>query len=518
MSAVSICNIERYMTGRDRREPGAQPRWRRLLLLLLGTAAWLLLGGAATAQEVEFRAGSGGLGRADAAVREILARADYVVITADRVLGRGEVIAGDVIVLGATLRIEGTIRGDLVGVQSDIFARPGGAVGGTVVVLGGGFYGSTLAELERRPVSAVGYAYTFEARRRGGYTIVAPGGRVSLRPAGLYGLLFPGYDRVNALTVPLGLDFDRGSLAVLPDAELRLRIRTAREMFDGTLTLRWRSGRHEISVAGGRSVRTNDDWINGDVENSVYSFVAAVDTRNYYDADFLATGIELAFGSGALWNAELTLGWERARPLANEDPFSLFDVRADGFQANLPALEADAASLKLAGGVAKESPGGSALSAEVELEIADEELAGDLTFAVLGGGLRLRLPTIGRQVLVIEGKGQASLSDDAPPQRWRSLGAWGSLPTLVPTGQAGDRMWWTALTYQVPVTGGLGRVRSPFLWVQYAAGNAWTAGPRPSTIHDLGLGLTFGPLALAVYTAPSDDFKTVLTLGVDPRR
>ncbi|NIW36842.1 MAG: hypothetical protein GWN32_10010 [Gemmatimonadetes bacterium] len=481
------------------------------------TVAWVLFGGAASGQVVEFRAGSGGLARADEVVRSVLARGDYVVLTADRVLSPGEVIDGDVIVLGATLRVEGTIRGDLVGVQSDIFARPGGEVGGTVVVLGGGFYGSTLARLARRPVSAAVYGYTYETTRGGGYAIVAPGGRVSLRPAGLYGLLLPEYDRVNALTIPLGLDFDRGGMSALPDAELRLRIRSAREMLDGALRLRWRTGRHAVSLAGGRTVRTNDGWINGDVDNSLYSFIGAVDTRNYYDADFVAAGIELGFGSNALWNAGLTLGWERARPLANEDPFSLFEVRAGGFQPNAPALAADAASLKLAGGVATERADGPGLTVQAELEIADDAVAGDLTFALLGGGFRLRLPTVGRQALVIEGRGQASLDDDAPPQRWRSLGGWGSLPTLVPTGQSGDRMWWTAATYQIPLSDRLGRLPSPFLWVQYGAGNAWTAGSRPSTVHDLGLGLTFGPLALALYTAPSDEFKTVFTVGFDPR-
>lgn len=496
--------------------PVRRSGWPRLVLPWV--AAWLVGAGPAAAQEVEFRPGSGGLPAADALVRRVLARGEYRVISADRVLAASEAIEGDVIVLGATLRVEGRIGGDLVGVQSDIFARPGGAVEGTVVVLGGGFYGSTLARLGDRPVSASGYAYTFDRRRDGRYVIAAPGGRARLRLAGLYGLLTPGYDRVNALTVPLGLDFERGGIAALPNAEVRFRVRTARELFDGGLTLRWRSGPHEIFVAGGRTVRTNDDWINGNLESSIYSFIGAIDTRNYYDADFVDIGLRLGFGSRGAWRAGVDLGWERGRPLANQDPFSLFDARGGGFQPNLPALAADAASLRLSGAVETAELGDAGLRLDAEVELADASLAGDLTFALAGGGARLRIPTRAGQTLMVEGRVQFPLSDEAPPQRWRGLGGWGSLPTLVPTGQAGDHLWWAATTYRIPLTRRLRRVGAPLLWVQYAGGNAWTATARPRTVHDIGLGVTLGPLALAVYTAPGDDFKTVLILGLDTRR
>jgi hypothetical protein len=79
-------------------------------------------------------------------------------------------------------------------------------------------------------------------------------------------------------------------------------------------------------------------------------------------------------------------------------------------------------------------------------------------------------------------------------------------------------MWWAAATYSVPLTRELGPLGRLLGWVQYAAGNAWSdEGERPSAIHDIALGATLGPLAAGLYTAPADDFKTVLSIGFQPR-
>jgi hypothetical protein len=470
-------------------------------------------------QQVVLRKGSQGDAAAEAVVERVLARGEYRVVVQDTTVGAGEVVRGDVIVIGATLRIEGHVEGDVVGIQSDIFARPGGRIDGTVVVLGGGFYGSSLAELGERPINASRLAYTVEERADGSYQVTAPGGRASVRLAGLYGLLAPQYDRVNALTVPVGLDFEAGGSSWMPDAEARVRYRSVREQFDGDLQLRWRLGRQSVTVRGGRTVRSNDRWINGDLENSVYAFVGAVDTRNYYDAYFADAGLKLAFGQTTVWSSGLTLGWEQARPLENRSPFSLFEVRAGGFQPNLPVADTEIASLALGGAVQVWGGGASSLAAELRLEVADQDVAGDLSFALLAGALRAVVRTAGDQELLLEGSGQLPFSDDAPSQRWRALGAWGTLPTLVPTGRVGDHMWWLGATYLVPVGDAIGRIGRLTPWVQYAAGNAWSEnGTRPSTVHDIGLGLRFGPLSAAVYTSPSDDFKTVFSLGFEARR
>jgi hypothetical protein len=472
----------------------------------------------ASAQEVEFLPGSAGLPLADQALKQVLERGQYVIIRVDTVLAADAVISGDVILIRATLRLEGRITGDVVGVQSDIFARPGGRIDGEVTVLGGGFYGSSLASLGGPPIDASRYDYRVEQREGGEYVITAPGGGAGVRLPGRYGFLLWDYDRVNALTIPWGIDFYHGNKLWLPNARLRIRYRSVRELVDGDLALEWPFGRHAVTLRGGRTVKTNDAWINGNLENSLYAFIAAVDTRNYYDARFAEATLRLDFGTTTQWTNDLTLGWERDRTLDNRDPFSLFESRG-GFQDNLAVIDADVASLLLKSGAQFYGHQRYSLDVEASLDYADGEVAGDLSFTVLGASFLAEINTTGSQKLVLEGRGQAPLSTNAPPQRWHALGGWGSLPTLRPVAIAGDRMWWAAATYRVPfrIREGVGGRLVP--WLQYAAGNAWSDdAARPSATHNLGVGLSVGPLAAAVYTAPGDDFHTVFVLGIDRYR
>jgi len=467
------------------------------------------------AQTVEYRRGTRGEPRADARLREVLSRGSYRVLTRDTVLAADAVIGSDVIVIRATLRLEGLIEGDVVGVQSDIFARPGGRISGTVTVLGGGFYGSSLAELGSPPIDASRYRYSVEEIEGGTYVVRAPGGGASLRLPGLYGFLLPEYDRVNALTVSWGADLERGPQAWMPDVRGRIRYRSVRERFDGELELYWPFGRQAFVVRGGRTVRSNDEWINGRVENSLYAVIGGVDTRNYYDARFVEGDVRLSFGSRVVWTSDLVVSWERARSLENRDPFSIFEVR-DGFGPNLPVRDADAASVKLVS-VAELSDGRLApLEVELSIEHADADLAGDLSFTVFGGAVLTELPTWRRGSLVLEGRGQVPTSSGAPEQRWRGLGGWGTLPTLRPGERQGDRMWWTAATLRAPLGRRVGIRWELVPWLQYAVGNAWVEGAaRPSTVHNLGVGISMGPLAAALYTAPNDDFRTALAIGFD---
>ncbi|MGD2218174.1 MAG: hypothetical protein PVJ64_15560 [Gemmatimonadales bacterium] len=489
----------------------------RILAGVFALALGLSGVGEAVAQTVELRRGTRGEPRAEEALREVLSRGSYRVLTRDTVLAATEVIASDVIVIGATLRLEGRIEGDLVGIQSDVFARPGGRIDGRVAVLGGGFYGSSLAELGSPPIDASRYRYVVEEGEAGVYVVTAPGGGVSVRLPGLYGILLPEYDRVNALTLPWGLDLEGGPALWMPDVRARVRYRSVREQFDGDLELSWRFGRHAFVLRGGRTVRSNDDWINGAVENSFYAVVAGVDTRNYYDARFVEGDLRLSFGSRVLWTNDLVIGWERARTLEKRDVFSIFEVRG-GFRPNTPVGAGDAASLRLvsvAEFLASVVPG----EVELSIEHADADVAGDLSFTVFGAAVVAEVAAWGRSALVLEGRGQVPTSSGAPVQRWRALGGWGTLPSLRPVERQGDNMWWGAATLRMPLDRRVGMRWELVPWLQYTAGNAWMeGGGRPATVHNLGVGISLGPVAAALYTAPSDDFETVLAIGLDRLR
>ncbi len=483
------------------------------LLALVAILGWTT---GAAGQTVVFRSRGQGMPRADRAVRSVLERGRYRVVARDTVIEAGSVVAGDLIAIRATVHLEGRVAGDVVAVLSDVFTRPGARVDGTVVVLGGGFYGSALAELGAPPIDAAAYAYDVEEREDGTYVIVAPGARPRVRLAGVRGFTAPAYDRVNALTVAVGLEFERGSSVWLPEASVRLRYRTARKDGDGDLELRWAFGRHALALRGGIDVRTNDGWALGDLENSLYAFVAGLDARNYYEGRFGEADLRLNFGTATRWRTRLRAGWERARSLDGRDPFSVFSARG-GFQPNLAVEPTDAATVAVTLGLAR--PGRRAsLDAELGVEAAEEAVAGDLSFVVLRGAADLLVPLAGGAQLLFGVRGQRPGGAGAPPQRWRALGGWGTLPTLRPVERAGDVMWWLSVTYWRPLGPGQGVLDRLVFWGQYAAGNAWIDGKsRPPTVHDLGVGLTLGPLSIGVFTDPADEFRTALGVGFDPR-
>lgn len=472
--------------------------------------------GPARAQEVSFQEGTLGSPRADAAVRRILARADYLVLERDTILGPDAVVPGDLIVLGASVRLEGFVEGDVLVAQSDLFARPGARIGGRVVVIGvGGFYGSSLAELEAPPIEAAHLAYQVRRVGLGRYLIVGPRPAAGLRLPGVYGLLLPSYDRVNAVTLAWGLGSEPGRRGWVPRGSARIRFRTARERLDGELGLEWSAARSRVRLAGGRTVRSNEGWITTEAINSLGSLVSAVDVRNYYDARFVELAGRLAHGERLTWSHGVTVGFERAESLRNRDPFSFAEDRL-GFQANFPIDEGDIWSVRLETRARLEAVTRTRLEVVLGLDLADRDVAGDFTYSLLELAARLHLPTLARQALVVRVRGQAVLSDDpAPRQRWRGLGGLYTLPTLDRLGRFGDRMGWLEATYflppplAVPVAGPL----RP--WVRYAVGNAWVTGSdRPSTIHNPGLGVTLGYLSLGLYTDPDDDFATVVMLGL----
>ena len=481
---------------------------RALLFVLALLAAAVPL----AAQEVRFRRGTGGEPRAEQLLLRTLARDTFFVIAHDTVLGPDVRLPGDVLVLNATLRLEGDIEGNLVGVRSDIFARPGSRVGGSIVTMAGGFYGSTLARVTTPSINAAPYDYHVDVQDDSIFVITGPGRRASLRLAGQYGFDLPSYDRVNALTLRWGADYQPGARSLIPYGSGRLLFHTARGDIGGELELRWPFGRHALMLHGGRVARSNDAWTQGDVENSITSLLVAMDTRAYYDARYAEAALRLEHGERRIWSFDVRSGWEQARSLDNEDPFSIFSVLG-GFQPNTAVIDADIVSATLGAGFELFAGGLSLLELEGRLEGADSDLASDLSF-LLWSGRVLGQVSGAAGSLRLEARGQIPGGAGAPPQRWRALGGWGSLPTLRPLERQGDHQWWVQAEYRRGLTGRIEYVGRLTGWLRYAVGNAWTGdSPRPSVVHNVGVGVAIAFLQVGLFTAPSDDFDTVLAVG-----
>ena len=92
-----------------------------------------------------------------APVREILsqrarrpAHADRAGSSAARRSARIRRLPNTVISLGRTVVVEGTVHGDVIVVDADLYMHPGGTIDGRAIAIGGGVYESMLAHTRRQ--------------------------------------------------------------------------------------------------------------------------------------------------------------------------------------------------------------------------------------------------------------------------------------------------------------------------------------------------------------------------------
>src|SRR5690606_14780658 len=112
------------------------------LLVLLGSA---IAPAPTAAQRVE-RVGSGAAS-VDERLDEVLA-GRYLLVARDTTFGAADTVPGPVLVLGATLIVEGVVAGDLVAVDSEVYLRPTARIVGDAVNIGGGLYRSEHAVVQ----------------------------------------------------------------------------------------------------------------------------------------------------------------------------------------------------------------------------------------------------------------------------------------------------------------------------------------------------------------------------------
>lgn len=451
----------------------------------------------APAQTVELSGRRGFDREVRSRIEEVLGRGRYRVWTRDTLLAAGDTLDGDVFLFRASARVEGAVAGRIVGVESEVFVRPGAEVRGGVVVLNGGYYGTQLAKVG--PVVHLPIAsYRVRAAADGSvYRIVGPRPESGFALLGVSGLLLPAYERVSALAVPWGFEVRPPSPA-WPYVRGVVRYRTGRERAEGDLRLAWSAGALAITLAGGRTTATQDGWISGEAENSLASFGFAADHRNYYDAKFVRGALELRHGFNARFLHAVAVEWEEASSLGNEDPFSLFETEG-GFRPNPPVARGRLVGLRLASEVAV-AAGRWGLAGRVFWEAADASVAGEFTYARAGGEVTWEGPTFAGHTLRVQGRGGGPLAGRVPEQRWVALGGYKTLPTFDALSLRGDTHLFVRSTYFVPLLStGLGRVQG---WAQHALGSAWV-GAAPPLEHNLGLGLDLGPFAVWLFADPA---------------
>jgi hypothetical protein len=489
------------------------------------TAAALLLAtvNGAAAQRIE-RVGQG-TPDLDRRLDAVIA-GQYTVLTENRLVTRTDTLRGTVVVTGATVRIEGVILGDLVGLAGNMFLRPTGVVTGNVLNVVGGFYPSELAEIGGVVLSAPNAPYRVE-QTPDLVRVIGLDRRPRFVLEGFRGLMVPSYDRVDGLTVPVG-----GAL-LLPNAatfenrlRTRLEYRTARRRLTGGAELV--AEREPIRLAAGveRTTVSNELWIQPRWKNSLIYLFSGNDYFDHYEADRVY--VEALVRPLAVGPLPVELGVrlqrEDARSLAAANPWSLLNRSAT--RPNRPVddgriVSAIAHASTAYSGQTAIASGGALVEfgrAQMPLgwtEPATEPEAGN--FGRIELFADVALAGLRNHTLEIDANFRAPLpgTADLPRQRWTHVGGGRTLYTVPIATYHGDRLAHVHTTYAIPIDAvRLPLLGPPTLDLIHVAAMAWTRQEERSLEQNIGAGVRAGFLYLRFMVNPADTGQTELGFGL----
>ena len=489
---------------------------RALLPLLLSLAAVSL-----HAQALEIRGGEGTAARQLA--EEITGRGRFLLIDRDTVLPPTFHARSDVVVLGAEVRLEGRIDGDVAVLGGHLFLRPRSNVAGRVAVLGGGVYPSALGTHGEILDPAVQPEVREVAAGTGRAVRVAdPPSQPRVTLPGIFGVLPPAYDRVNGVTTGV-----QAQLRLAPRAENAALLgfatyRTGLERPGGGAQLRIRVGDNlRLTARASRETHTNEAWIRGTLANTLAALAVGSDVRNYYGSDRLALIVDrpdvLVPRVGEwLWSPRFgaLLSDDRSFPQTTE--WALFGTGSLGLERPNPPVDEGMLASALAGSAFAWQGRTSALDGEMDVELAPG--LGDFAFAQLRASaayqmaaLRTHRILLGARVLVPVG------GEGAPQQRWSGLGGAGTLPTYRTLVYRGDHLAFVNARYGIPLPQlQIPLLGAPELQLRYATGAAWpSSSDMPRWGQNLGATLRFLPAALELWIDPaSDDLDLTVSASI----
>ena len=474
---------------------------------------------AASAQDVVLR--DAGPAPAAAILERMLASPHVVRAGSEKfVVPRDTAFTTSLLVLGRPTYFAGRVDGDIVVVGADLFLRPGVDIRGRAIAVGGTVATTTLGTVAGGTLSLRDETYDI-TREDTGYSLRHRDHRVenvmpAVSPAGVQGLLMPAYDRVDGLSLPVGLSITSpgGRVELRPTATYRSRLGTV----DPGATLRITpSARLRLEVEGGRHTRTNDEWIYSGLVNSLTTFFAGIDTRNYFrstggDARLIATVDRTSFVLEPYVGARV----ERVSPIsATGDVWSLLG-RDDSLRMRRPNPLVEQGNLRSAlAGVDWELLSGDItgrgyVRAEQSFDTPDGT-SNFLQFTVHGS---VQFPTFGTQSLKVKVHGVTGLGDAVPMSRYAYLGGSGTLATLDLLEQGGNTLLYVENRYLIPIEAiQLPVIGAPVFSIRDAFGAAGANG-LPSLQHEIGFGIGVSALHVAVNTAVAGRKGTHVSLGI----
>jgi hypothetical protein len=474
----------------------------------------LLLGAVPAAAQVEV-AGRGSI-EWDVRLREMVRSGRYTVLTHDTLIARADTVRGPVLAPGITVRVEGVIDGDLVGVDANLFLRPHGRVTGDVINVAGGFYPSELATVAGNVINEPAAPYDVE-RRGGILRIVGTESRSLLQLEGFRGVQVPRYDRVDGVTLRLGGRYLLPRLGLVePFVGARGSYHSQRGAFGGMGEVGLRRRGTEVAVGAERETLTNERWIRGDILNSLSFLWQGKDYRNYYESDRYYVELRRVLEDAQrTTSAVLALQAQDARSLDAHGPWTVFEP--DSVRPNPRISEGRIASAVLRLDSEWELAT-SAAQLQLELEGGFEALGGDFGFGRFLVIAEYAMRALADHTLEIQGYFQGPLpgTDSLPRQRWTFVGGSGTLYTFETAQFPGDRVAFVESDYSIPLPE---RLRVPLLGrpnieLLHNAGMAWSHGQTPTFEQNLGVRLRF-PLVHARFVLdPADIDNNEFSVGV----
>jgi hypothetical protein len=435
-------------------------------------------------------------------IRRFLADPDVVVLTQDTLIARADTLRGRIAAIGIVVRVAGVVDADLLIIDSNVFVRPHGVVRGTVTNIGGGFFPSSLARVEAELTEHGDAPYDVE-HRADGVHIIGLTRRRDFDPGRFWGLRLPTYDRAAGLTLSAGATW-----YPVPPARVEPRIQGwggyafEREDFVGGASIRLTGFDMGFEVGAERVTATQDQWIRGDVLNSLGVLAKGSDYRDYYAAERVWASLTRFAGDVTI---QLQAGIEDATSLAARDVWSI--VEPDSIRPNAAVAEGRIASATLG---ADASIGSDWIQMRLSLsgESGWEVAGGDFDFRRYLAEAQIAASGLSNHTLEVTGRLQGPLpgTDSLPQQRRSLLGGLGTVETLPIGALRGDRLALLRTTYAVP----LDPLRIPFLGspvaeAVHAIGSAWTHGSAADFVQALGVRIHFPLLYVFAFVDPAGE-------------
>jgi hypothetical protein len=490
---------------------------RRVLLL-----APLWWAGAARAQEVVVR--DAGAGQGAAIVRSVTAGPHVVRAgSAPLVLPRDSAVTTSLLVLGRPTYLASRVQGDVVVVGADLFLRPGADVSGRAVAIGGTVVASSLGRVAGGMESLRDETYDVE-RVEGRHLLDYRSLRVEdekepmFQLAGMMGVKLPRYDRVDGLSLPVGvlLQFSDHALELEPTATYRSRL----GVVDPALAIRTRESADTRIVARvARDTRSNDSWIYSDLINSLTTLWAGSDTRNYFRADLGDARVIRRLG-GETMSLEPYVGgrFEYLQPItAAGNVWSVFG-RTDSLKMARPNPLVETGHLGSALAGAEFRSSGFATSyviVDVEQSLRVPQGTASFTQVTLDGDVRL--PSFRTHYMQFHAHAVGTRGD-ATRARYAYLGGSGTLRTLDLLEQGGTALFYLESRYLVPIERiQLPVVGTPIVTLRDAFGSAGV-GSLPSFQHEVGIGIGMSVLRLEYTRAVAGRDGSEVGVGISLSR